>query len=111
MREEKYLVVRRAWRKFIRLSVVNILLICGVQQVKAEIKTLSLKEIYLHCPENTKVVFKEIKDSFGVRLKFTDCDLSLINPSLVEDVQNESTARARRIKRRERELQKQKIKS
>lgn len=55
----------------------------------------------MHCPGNTEVVFKEIKDSFGIRLRLTGCDLNLIRGiSQDDELKNESPARVRRIKRR-----------
>ena len=76
-------------------------MVCACHNANAQVKTASLEEIYLHCPESTVVVYKEIHDSFGMRLRVKDCDLSLITDAQEDaDLINESPARARRIKRR-----------
>ena len=81
-------------------------MVCACQKGIAQVQTASLEEIYLHCPESTVVVYKEINDSFGMRLRVKDCDLSLIKPDKEEleelaELINESPARQRRIKRRQ----------
>lgn len=86
---------------------MGILLVCACHKVSASVKTAKLEDIYLHCPDSTVVVFKEINDSFGMRLKIKDCDLSvLIEDPNESDYANESPGRVRRIKHRNVELQK-----
>lgn len=56
----------------------------------------------MHCPDDTEVVFKEIKDSYGIRLRINNCDLNLIRGIVKDDdLKNESPARVRRIKKRQ----------
>ena len=83
--------------------MLGILLVLASTKVSAQTETVSLEELYLHCPESTVVVFKEIRDSFGMRLKSKDCDLHLLRTanSKEDELKNESPARVRRIKRRQ----------